>query len=250
MRRARFGLAIAAVILATGCTSEEIDATPSSVTSAAQTCLAPGAAPTPELAALAAAVNAYRTGAPDVVARTIEACTSIATSLGVDVGDSLLFAATDEWYPKAASEVRRRCSAIQAPLLALGPRTVAVSLLGCQAPDACVDPLSAPERCKSASVIVRVSPSDSLTFASSSLEEVLYYVPRALRATEAPSALGVQTYPPMPRSLLCDQAIRGSATEETDRWAPALAAVAEALDGIARAAQVQTTCTAYSAPAR
>jgi hypothetical protein len=50
--------------------------------------------------------------------------------------------------------------------------------------------------------------------------------------------------------LLCDQAIRGAATEETDRWAPALAAVAEALDGIARAARVQTTCTASSVPAR
>ena len=198
-------------------------------------------------------MNDYSTNASNIVARTIEACTNAAIGLGVDLSDGSLFVATDEWYAKAASEIRRRCSAIEAPLLAANPMTTEVALYGCESPDACVDPLVARERCKDGHVFVRVisgAPESPWLDSSSSLEGLLYFLPQSIRTAKTPSAPGPQTYAPSPRATLCDQTIRESASEATGRWAPALAAAAEALDGIARASRVQTTCTVYSMPAK
>jgi hypothetical protein len=115
MKQILTGIAVFAAMFVAGCTSEEIDATPSTLTFAVQACQSPELAPTPELAALAKDVNDYSATASDIVVRTIDACTMTATTFGVDVGDSSRFVATEEWYANAAREIRRRCSAY--PLL-------------------------------------------------------------------------------------------------------------------------------------
>ena len=244
MKRILATVAMSAAIFVTGCTSEEIDATPSTLMFALQACKAPESAPTPELGVLAKDVTDYSTNASDIVSRTIESCTNAAMQLGVDVGDRSPFVSTDEWHAKAASEIRRRCSAIEAPLLAASPATMTVDVSGCESPAPCVDPLSASERCVTGHVFVRVvlGVPESGWLDSSSREGLLYYLPQAIRRAKPPTAPGAQTYAPSPRATLCDQTIRESATEATARWAPALAAAAEALDGIARASRVQTTC--------
>ena len=246
MNRYLMAAAMFVAVAAMGCTNDEIDATPSALSFAARACMLPDYAPTPELAALVEDVDDYSTNALQVVAGTIEACTSLAEDLGVDLGDRSLFLATEEWYGKAASELRRRCSAIEAPLRAAGPVTMEVEHLGCEAPEPCVDPLVARERCQLRRVDVIFGGERLLP--GSPFHGLLYYLPNVVRSVKAPEEPPAQTYAPSPRATLCDQTIRQSVTEATSRWAPALAAAAEAFDAIALATRVQTTCEAYPVP--
>jgi len=245
MRRILTAVAMSAAAFVTGCTNEEFDATPSDVMFAVQACKAPEAAPTPELGALAKETIGYSTIASDIVSRTIESCTNAATQLGVDLGDTAELTSSEEWYANAAIEIRRRCSAIEAPLLAALPATITVDVSGCESPAPCADPLSASERCKSGHVFVNVV---STGLASAGIDRsahanLLYYLPRFIRTANAPNPPAAQSYVPSPRATLCDQTLRQAATDAIARWAPALAAAAEALDHIARASRVQRTCT-------
>lgn len=247
MRRILSAVAMSAATCVTGCTNEELDATPSALSFAVQACKAPEAAPTPELGVLARETTDYSTIATDIVSRTLESCTRVATQLGVDLGDRSELVSSEESSANAASEIRGRCSAIEAPLLAARPAMITVDVLGCESPAPCVDPLSASERCKTGHVFVNVVSTglEIPRIDRSAHANLLYYLPRAIRTANAPNAPAAQSYVPSPRATLCDQTIRQEATEAIARWAPALAAAAEALDKIASASRVQRTCVVH-----
>ncbi|MBS2017441.1 MAG: hypothetical protein JST00_31450 [Deltaproteobacteria bacterium] len=243
MKRLLTSVAALAVMFASGCTNEAIDATPSSLTAAEMACESPESAPTTELSTLAGQVRDYSRNASDIVARTIEVCTYAAVSRGVELGDTTPFAPTQEWYARAPSEIRRRCAALEGPLLAGNPMTVRVELLGCVDRDACADPFDASARCQGGRAFGPFVGAAESSPPDSSLLSLVFYLPQSIRRTKAPISPGPQTYAPSPRSILCDRAIREAAVEATDRWASSLAAAAEAVEGVARAARVQTTCT-------